>query len=102
MNGDESFLRSPVVGGWRTMLPLTLSFVVLVLGVFLGSSYQEMLPKVPVPTKGRIYPMTPSSPRSPTVFGTLGQTVLFHGLVISGIAIGALGIRHEERARRRL
>lgn len=102
MDGDQDFMSSPVVGGWRTMLLLTLSFVVLVSGVFLRSRYEEMLPKVPAPTKDMIYPIMPISGRNPTLFGTLRQTVFFHGLVISGFTIGALGIRHEERARRRL
>ena len=71
------------------MLLLTLGVILIGSGALLWVHYLDTLPKVPVPSKGHAYPI---EQRGTVVFSNLGETVLAHGLLISGFAVGAIGV----------
>lgn len=65
--------------------------MVLVLGHDL-----DVLPKAPAPNDGRTYPLRE---HRAVVFATLAESLLVHGLLIAGLAVGAVGVVNEKRVR---
>lgn len=98
-NNDTDFLSRSVVGGWRTMLPLAVAVLLFGSSVLLLSHDLNTLPRVPMPNEGRTYPL---QEHRAIVYGTLGETALFYGVLIAGFAIGAVGIGNEKRMRERI
>ena len=92
-------LSRPVVGGWRTLLPLAVSILLFGSGALLQSHDFKTLPRVPLPDQGRTYPL---ENHRIIVYGTLADAALFHGVFIAGFAAGAVGIRNEQRSQERM
>jgi len=78
------------------MLPIVLAILIVGSGVLLLSHDLDVLPKAPVPIDGRTYPLRE---HKVVVFGTLGESLLVHGLLIAGFAVGAVGVANEKRMR---
>ncbi len=93
---NANFLYHPVIGGWRTMLPLAVAILFFGSSALLMGRGLNTLPKVSMPDEGRTYPL---EEHRRVVFGTLGETALVYGLLIVGFAVGAVGIGHEKRIR---
>ncbi len=93
------FLSRPVIGGWRTLLPLTAATLLFGSGVLLLGHDLDTLPKKPVPKDSRTYPL---EEHSAVVFGTLRETALVYGALIAGLAVGAIGLGNEKRIRARI
>ena len=78
------------------MLPLTLGILIAGSGVLVLDRDLDVLPRAPTPNDGRTYPLRE---HRAFVFGTLGESLLVHGLLIVGLAVVAVGVANEKRVR---
>lgn len=82
------------IRGTKAELVVALGAVVLVLGLGLWWNDIHSLPTAPVPEIGRTYPL---EERGKTVFATLSETLLVHGVIAGGGIIVAIGARQRIR-----
>ena len=101
LDTHKDFSSLPIVGGWGTMLPLALGVLLFLMSGFLRSTSLAALPKVPTAAEGRTYPLMPELPGRPTVFASLGESLVYHGLIIAGFVVGGVGIVREKQTRAR-
>jgi hypothetical protein len=78
------------------MLPLVLAILIAGSGVLVLGHDLDVLPKSPAPNDGRTYPLRE---HRAVVFGTFGESLLVHGLLIAGLAVGTVGVVNEKRVR---